>query len=123
VLGQETFMSKSSGRRTRCVLNPEFKAKVALAALRDDKTLAELCQRFELHPTQFVEWKKQLLGSAAGEFGATCKGRKPVADAQDGYLCIGATAGHQLSKPVAQIFGHLSTVNPLLINCNNKQNV
>ena len=51
-------MSKSSGRRSRRVFNPEFKAKVALAALREDKTLAELCQQFELHPNQIVEWKK-----------------------------------------------------------------
>ena len=48
-------MSKSFGRRTRRVFNPKFKAKVALAALRDDKTLAELCQQFELRPTQIVE--------------------------------------------------------------------
>jgi len=70
VLGQETFMSKSSGRRMRRVFNPEFKAKVALAALREDKTFAELCQQFELHPTQITECKKQLLSSAAGVFGA-----------------------------------------------------
>lgn len=43
-------MSKSSGRRTRRVFSAEFKAKVALAALGEDKTLAELCQQYELHP-------------------------------------------------------------------------
>ncbi len=45
-------MSKSSARRTRRVFSVEFKAKVALAALWEDKTLAELCQQFELHPNQ-----------------------------------------------------------------------
>jgi transposase len=48
---------KSSGRRTRRVFNAEFKAKVALAALREDKTLAQLCQQYELHPAQITEWK------------------------------------------------------------------
>jgi transposase-like protein len=55
---QETIMSKSSGRRTRRVFSADCKAKVALAALREDKTLAELCQQFQLHPTQIIEWKK-----------------------------------------------------------------
>ena len=59
---------KSSGRRTRRVLNAEFKAKVALAALREDKTLAQLCQQYELHPAQITEWKKQLLERASDVF-------------------------------------------------------
>jgi transposase len=54
VPGQEDIMSKSSGRRTRREFNPEFKAKVALASLREDKTLAQLCQQYELHPTQIT---------------------------------------------------------------------
>lgn len=71
-------MSKSSGRRTRRVFSAEFKAKVALAAVREDKTLVELCHQFELHPTQVIEWKKQLLANAAGVFGSVSKGQEPV---------------------------------------------
>ena len=59
---------KSSGRRTRRSHSPVFKAKVALAALREDKTMAELCKEFELHPTQINEWKRQLLDRAADVF-------------------------------------------------------
>lgn len=61
---------KSSGRRSRRSHSPTFKAKVALAALREDKTMAELCKEFELHPTQINDWKRQLLDGAAGVFGS-----------------------------------------------------
>ena len=56
-------------QRQRRKLSAEFKARVALAALREDKTLAELCQQFEVHPNQITEWKKQRVARATEVFG------------------------------------------------------
>jgi len=53
-------MVKESALRTRHTHSPAFKARVALAALRDDKTMAELSKEFELHASQVIEWKRQL---------------------------------------------------------------
>ena len=63
-------------KRTRRNHSSSFKAKVALAALRGEKTLIEIAEQFEVHPTQVTEWKKQLLERAAEVFdGGTAAGK------------------------------------------------
>ena len=57
-------------KRTRRNHSPAFKAKVALAAIKGEKTLAELAQLFDVHPNQITTWKAQLLDGAAAVFGS-----------------------------------------------------
>ena len=52
-------------RRKRRNHAPAFKAQVALAALKGDKTLAELAQQHDVHPNQITDWKTQLLERAS----------------------------------------------------------
>jgi transposase-like protein len=59
---------RSMTKRTRRNQAGSFKAKVALAALRGDKTLTEITQQYEVHPNQVTEWKRQLLERAADVF-------------------------------------------------------
>ena len=57
-------------KRTRRSHSPAFKAKVALAAVKGEKTLAELAQQFDVHPNQITTWRSQLMEGAAGVFGS-----------------------------------------------------
>src|SRR5258706_16469957 len=56
-------------RRTRRNHSPDFKAKVALAAMKGDRTIAQLSDQFGVHVSQITAWKKQLQEGAANVFG------------------------------------------------------
>ncbi len=56
-------------KRKRRTHSPDFKAKVAMAAIQGDLTMAELVKKFDVHANQVTDWKKQLLESAPDVFG------------------------------------------------------
>jgi transposase-like protein len=68
-------------RRARRNHSPAFKAKVALAAVKGDRTIAQLAEHFDVHPNQITAWKSQLEGSASEVFGSG--GGTPAAPAID----------------------------------------
>ena len=59
------------GRRPRRNHSPAFKAKVAVAAIKGEKTLIELAQDFDVHPNQIKQWRDQLLEGVFGEAAKT----------------------------------------------------
>ena len=77
-------------RRPRRNHSPAFKAKVALAAVKGEKTLAELAQLFDVHPNQITTWRTQLLEGAAGVFGAdSTEAAEPAIDVKTLHAKIG----------------------------------
>ncbi|MEO8154056.1 MAG: transposase [Rhizobacter sp.] len=65
-------------RRPRRDHSPTFKAKVAVDAIRREKTLAELAKLHDVHPNQITDWKNQLLERVAGVFGAEASSEPKV---------------------------------------------
>lgn len=56
-------------RRPRRNHSPAFKAKVAIAAIKGERTVAQIAEQFDVHPNQVTTWKAQLEGGAADVFG------------------------------------------------------
>lgn len=65
-------------RRPRRNHSPQFKAKVALEAVKGEQTVAELSQRFDVHPNQITQWKNQLLERSADVFDGGQSTEPPV---------------------------------------------
>jgi len=78
-------------KRARRNHNPAFKAKVALAAIKGEKTLAELAHLYDVHPNQITAWKAHLLEGAAGVFGSgpAVKEAGPTVDLKTLHAKIG----------------------------------
>ena len=78
-------------RRARRNHTPAFKAKVALAAIKGDRTLAQLAEQFDVHPNQITSWKAQLEGGAADVFvpGGGAGAAQPPVDVKSLHAKIG----------------------------------
>jgi transposase len=76
-------------RRPRRNHSPKFKAKVALAALRGEKTLAELAEQFDVHANQIVQWKQQAMDNMASAFDRTAASGVAEAELKDLHAKIG----------------------------------
>jgi transposase-like protein len=78
-------------KRPRRNHTPAFKAKVALAAIKGDRTLAQLAEQFDVHPNQITTWKGQLEEGAADVFGSSAStgAKLPAVDVKSLHAKIG----------------------------------
>jgi transposase-like protein len=78
-------------RRPRRNHSPAFKAKVAIAAIKGERTIAQISEQFDVHPNQVTTWKAQLEGSAADVFdgGTSTAPAVPAIDVKQLHAKIG----------------------------------
>ena len=79
-------------KRSRRNHSAAFKAKVALAAIKGEETLAQLATRFDVHQNQIVQWKGQLLERAADVFNGAGPAAEPGPDIKSLHAKIGQLA-------------------------------
>ena len=78
-------------RRPRRNHSAIFKAKVAVDAIRADKTLSELAKAYDVHPNQILDWKNQLLERSSSVFGSEASA-PPTVDLKELHAKIGQLA-------------------------------
>ena len=76
-------------KQTRRKFAPAFKAKVALEAIKNQQTLAELAKKFEVNPIMISRWKSEFLANMALVFENSTKTEEPSVDTQELYAQIG----------------------------------
>ena len=76
-------------KRPRRNHSATFKAKVALAALKNEQTLAQLAERFDVHPSQITQWEDELLQRAVEVFATAADRRGPAPDLKALHAKIG----------------------------------
>ena len=79
-------------KRSRRNHTPAFKAKVALAAIKGDQTIAELAKRFDVHPNSIVQWKTELLERAGEIFEGAKASKTGQPDVKELHAKIGQLA-------------------------------
>ena len=68
------------GSSTKKKYDGSFKAKVVLESIKAEKTLAELAGQYQVHPSQIMKWKKQVMEGLAGIFDGKCERKDAEAD-------------------------------------------
>ena len=76
-------------RRPRRNHSAVFKARVALDAIKGERTIAEIAQKHDVHPNQVTEWRRQLLERACDVFGASARPPEPPVDLKALHAKIG----------------------------------
>lgn len=88
LLGAQTPVEMTM-KRPRRNHSPQFKAKVALAALQGEQTLVELAEQFDLHPNQITQWKQQAVANLAVTFDQGAAGTLAEAQLKELHAKIG----------------------------------